>query len=159
VEWLLLSMALSWRLKRTGQSQVRITIERALGIFVRRFSMFWKPLQFRLQLVTKIVEACSRLHNCCISHNISDDSTEAHALPLELALTEMETLQNSIYAHGTRCNQSRGFYPSGKPTQRFHLRSDLTKSMHKKAMRVQHTSFVTILCSSQFGMLRSRSNS
>ena len=81
------------------QSQVRITIERAFGIFIRRFAIFWKPLQFRLQLVTKIVEACARLHKFCINHNIPDDATRAHAPPPELTLTEIETLPNPIYAH------------------------------------------------------------
>ena len=44
-------------------SQIRITIERCFGIFVRRWGIFWRPLEYNLVHVVQIVEACCRLHN------------------------------------------------------------------------------------------------
>lgn len=44
-------------------SQVRITSERTNGIFIRRWGVFWKPLEFDLKHIINIIHACFRLHN------------------------------------------------------------------------------------------------
>ena len=44
-------------------SQLRITIERTFGIFMRRFGIFWKALEYDIYFVTQIVHACCRIHN------------------------------------------------------------------------------------------------
>jgi hypothetical protein len=51
-------------------SQVRITIERTFGIFIQRFGIFWKALQFDVSFIVEIVHCCCRLHNFCIDNNI-----------------------------------------------------------------------------------------
>jgi hypothetical protein len=57
-------------------SQVRITIERTFGIFVRRFGIFCRPNQFDLEFFFEVVHAACRLHNFCIDNNI--DVIERH---------------------------------------------------------------------------------
>lgn len=44
-------------------SQLRVTIERCFGIFIRTWGVFWKPLEFSLAHVFEILHACVRLHN------------------------------------------------------------------------------------------------
>ena len=46
-------------------SQLRITIERCFGVFIRRWGILWKPMGFRVSFVCQIVHACARLHNFC----------------------------------------------------------------------------------------------
>ena len=50
-------------------SQLRITIERAFGIFVRRWSILHAPLVVPLPKVAPLVNALIRLHNFCIDEN------------------------------------------------------------------------------------------
>eukprot|EP01031_Cornospumella_fuschlensis_P031290 gene31290-37817_t len=47
-------------------SELRITIERCFGMFVRRWGIFHKALEYDLSFVTEIVHACCRLHNFII---------------------------------------------------------------------------------------------
>jgi hypothetical protein len=51
-------------------SQLRITIERAFGIYVRRWGIFSRPSPYGLKFFCEIVEATCRLHNFCIDRNI-----------------------------------------------------------------------------------------
>lgn len=53
------------------QSQLRITIERCFGIFVMRWGILWKSLDYDLPMVMKIIQACCRLHNFATQRNIS----------------------------------------------------------------------------------------
>lgn len=64
-------------------SQVRITIERAFGIFVQRFGIFWQALKYDLNKSMEIVHACCRLHNFCINRNLPVISS--HHVPLDVA--------------------------------------------------------------------------
>jgi hypothetical protein len=51
------------------QSQVRITIERCFGIFMKRWGIFWKPLASpKLENSIAIIHACFRLHNFILKH-------------------------------------------------------------------------------------------
>jgi hypothetical protein len=52
------------------QSQIRITIERCFGIFVARWGIFWQPLQYKLEDIVEIVQACCRLHNFATKHQL-----------------------------------------------------------------------------------------
>ena len=54
------------RLIQLYHSQLRITIERSFCIFVQRFGIYWKDLQYDLPIVCKIVEATYCLHNFAI---------------------------------------------------------------------------------------------
>lgn len=47
-------------------SQLRITIERAFGMLVQRWGIFWKKLKFDIPFCCEIIHACVRLHNFCI---------------------------------------------------------------------------------------------
>jgi hypothetical protein len=49
-------------------SSQRITIERAFGIFVRKWGILWKPLEYSLQTNILILSVCSKLHNISINH-------------------------------------------------------------------------------------------
>ena len=51
-------------------SQLRITIKRSFDIFVRRFGIYWKDLQYDLPIVCKIVEATYHLHNFAIRQRV-----------------------------------------------------------------------------------------
>jgi len=48
-------------------SQLRITVERAFGIFVNVFGIFHSPLIFKIANCCDVVEACVRLHNMRIN--------------------------------------------------------------------------------------------
>jgi hypothetical protein len=48
-------------------SQLRITVERAFGIFVNVFGIFHAPLAFKIANCCDVVEACVRLHNLRIN--------------------------------------------------------------------------------------------
>ena len=48
-------------------SSQRITVERAFGIFVRKWGILWKPLEYPLHVNTLIILVCSKLHNLSIN--------------------------------------------------------------------------------------------
>ena len=52
------------------QSQMRITIECAFGVFVRRWGILWKSMEYNLDFQFEIVHACCRLHNFCIQRRL-----------------------------------------------------------------------------------------
>jgi hypothetical protein len=49
-------------------SSQRITIERCFGMFVRKFGILWKALEYSLATNTLILQVCAKLHNLCINH-------------------------------------------------------------------------------------------
>jgi hypothetical protein len=53
-------------------SQLRITIERAFGVFVHRWAILRAPLTVPLPKVAPLVESLIRLHNYCIDENETD---------------------------------------------------------------------------------------
>ena len=53
------------------QSQLRITIECAFGVLVRRWGILWKAMEYGLDFQFQIVHACCRLHNFCIKRRLS----------------------------------------------------------------------------------------
>jgi DDE superfamily endonuclease len=48
------------------QSRFRVHVEQAFGIFVNRFGILWHPLEFDLPKASRIVSACTLLHNYII---------------------------------------------------------------------------------------------
>ena len=52
------------------QSQLRITIECAFGVLVRRWGILWKAMEYGLDFQFQIVHACCRLHNFCIKRRL-----------------------------------------------------------------------------------------
>lgn len=49
-------------------SSQRITIERAFGLYIRKWGILWKPLEYDLVTNTLIVIVCAKLHNVSINH-------------------------------------------------------------------------------------------
>lgn len=47
-------------------SSQRITIERAFGMLVRKWGIFWRPIAYGLVTIALIVKVCAKLHNFCI---------------------------------------------------------------------------------------------
>jgi hypothetical protein len=50
------------------QSSFRVHVEQAFGIFVNRFGILWRPLEFDLPKASRIVSACALLHNYIIEN-------------------------------------------------------------------------------------------
>ncbi len=50
-------------------SSLRVHVEQAFGILVERWGILWKPLDFEISSVPRIVSCCMRLHNWCISND------------------------------------------------------------------------------------------
>lgn len=50
-------------------SQLRINIECAFGILVRRWGVLWRPLEFSHERQPKLIMACALLHNFCMDNN------------------------------------------------------------------------------------------
>jgi hypothetical protein len=82
------------------QSQVRITVERAFGMLISKLGIFWKPLQFRLKLITKIIQACGRIHNYCINNGVGCCPMGSMLSPVELQLRQDGTLPEPVYVNG-----------------------------------------------------------
>ena len=53
------------------QSSNRMAIECAFGIFVRRWGVFWRPLEIKFKHRAALIGAAMRLHNFCINQRIS----------------------------------------------------------------------------------------
>jgi hypothetical protein len=72
-------------------SQIRITIERTFGIFVARWGIFWKCIEYPLDKTVAIVEACCRLHNFAVKQNVSIINN----IPDSVGMTPQGVLQNN----------------------------------------------------------------
>ena len=44
----------------------RQVVERAFGLLVARFGVFWRPLQVSFDRIPLLISACCRLHNLCV---------------------------------------------------------------------------------------------
>ena len=74
-------------------SQLRINIECAFGIFVRRFGVFWRPLLFPLDKITWIVQAAMIIHNMII--DARDDRRDLKTVEKETLIGLEESNPNS----------------------------------------------------------------
>jgi hypothetical protein len=52
------------------QSSIRMPIECAFGMLVRRWGVLWRPLECRMDRWASIVTCCMRLHNICIDYHV-----------------------------------------------------------------------------------------
>lgn len=50
-------------------SSLRIHVKQAFGILFRRWGVLWKPSEFDIGQVPKIISGCMRLSNFCIEHD------------------------------------------------------------------------------------------
>ena len=53
------------------QSSVRMPIECSFGILVRRWGIFWRPLEMKFEMRAATISACMRLHNYCIDERLA----------------------------------------------------------------------------------------
>ena len=51
------------------QSSHRIDVGKSFGILLRRWGLFWKPVQYHINDVLPILSAAMRLHNFCIEND------------------------------------------------------------------------------------------
>jgi hypothetical protein len=49
-------------------SSERITIERAFGMFCRKWGILWRPLEHSIAINSLIIKVCAKLHNASITH-------------------------------------------------------------------------------------------
>lgn len=50
-----------------NQSGQRITVERALGMTVRKCGILWRPLEYSLAVNTLIIKTCAKIHNIAVA--------------------------------------------------------------------------------------------
>jgi len=76
-------------------SQLRVTVERSIGLLVQRWQIFKKPMVTRLTTVSAAIQCGTRLHNFIIEHQgLNNDIT---LLPI---IENAPTRQNNeLYAH------------------------------------------------------------
>ena len=77
------------------QSQLRITIECAFGVLVRRWGILWKAMEYEFDYQFQIVHACCRLHNFCIQRRLS--AVQIVGPPSIIALDENGSLTDSSW--------------------------------------------------------------
>jgi len=60
-------------------SSQRITIERAFGMFVRKWGIFWRPLSaaFGIAFQCRLLRVCAKLHNMCIDYRLRKNQATA----------------------------------------------------------------------------------
>jgi hypothetical protein len=58
------------------QSSLRVHVEQTFGMFMHRFGILWRPLEFDLPRSGRIVYACALIHNYIIDNSINTDTAE-----------------------------------------------------------------------------------
>jgi hypothetical protein len=84
-------------------SQLRITIERAFGILVQRWGIFWSALKFKISFVLQLIEACCRLHNFCLARNLPILNKEG-SLPDSAKVNSRGILEDNRWRTNERWN-------------------------------------------------------
>lgn len=51
-------------------SSLRMCIERAFGMLIRRWGILWRPLEVKFERRAKLISACCLLHNFCIDRKL-----------------------------------------------------------------------------------------
>lgn len=59
-------------------SRQRQCIERAFGLLVGRFGIFWRPLRMKLSKIPLVVRVCCKLHNICVDRFTAAASVETY---------------------------------------------------------------------------------
>lgn len=62
-------------------SRQRQVIERAFGLLVGRWGVFWRPLKVSMHLVPLLVRVCCKLHNICVDRFTARKSIEIYHNP------------------------------------------------------------------------------
>ena len=73
-------------------SSNRIHVEQAFEGFIRRWELFWKPIQYHIDSVSLLKSAAMRLHNFCFDNDRQQQFVNKHAAQEEQ--TESESFRN-----------------------------------------------------------------
>ena len=57
-------------------SRMRQNVERAFGLMVRKWGIFWRPLSFAYDRWHLAITCCAKLHNFCIDQRLSQNEEE-----------------------------------------------------------------------------------
>jgi len=69
-----------WKMRAFNHelSSERITIERILGMVVRRFGILWRPMEYHVSKVPTIFRVVCKLHNMCMDCWMLNNPARAH---------------------------------------------------------------------------------
>lgn len=101
------------------QSLCRNPIERAFGVLVARWGVFWRPLQVGMRRWALIFTVCCKLHNLCVDRNLIDVPTDPEE-DGKYRTTEDDVAVRFTHLHQERASQGR--------------RTDLEVSMRRLAL-------------------------
>jgi hypothetical protein len=61
------------------QSSLRVHVEQTFGMFVNRFGILWRPLEFDLPRASRIVSVCALLHNYIADNSRATDADDENS--------------------------------------------------------------------------------
>jgi hypothetical protein len=103
-------------------SSHRITIERAFGIFCRKWGILWRTLDHTIPTNSKILKVCAKLHNFSIDHWVKHGAKADQI--------EERARRFSAHVHDSRVFQSTGRLGAvGGPLQEDQALLDLLSGM------------------------------
>jgi hypothetical protein len=108
-------------------SQCRIVVECLFGMFIARWGIFWRDLEFKLQHVVEIVHACLRLHNFCTRRNLPILQSH-YDVPAEFALDERGVVVDNQF-RGTEEEMTSAFSRTGSTLRDSILREIRTQNI------------------------------
>ena len=118
-------------------SPLRITIERAFGIFVQRWGILWKPLQVPLHHSLAIVQALVRLHNFVNIHSVATLHTK-YTPPAEAEVDEGGRLRSNAWRENARPFPDVGGYTVGNLLrEKIKEKIEQFNLMHPRSHRLQ----------------------
>lgn len=79
-------------------SQLRINIECAFGMLVRRFGILWRPMEFALERCAMIVNACMKLHNLLVDDSPVPDQLRGRVVDANDVAASMPELRQLLPA-------------------------------------------------------------
>ena len=68
----------------------RVTVERMFGIFLRKWGIFWRPLEHSMKTNTLIFTVCAKLHKVCINHWMSKGKRAEEIQEIEKQFTRRD---------------------------------------------------------------------
>jgi hypothetical protein len=100
----------------------RQTVERAFGMLVRRWGIFWRPLRFSVEINSRIVSVCCKLHNLCL------DAFGTSASTIECSTLDVH------WKRGEQCQPDSTVLYTDGTTVRRGTRTDLFKSSTRERL-------------------------
>eukprot|EP00918_Siedleckia_nematoides_P007840 GHVU01017073.1.p1 GENE.GHVU01017073.1~~GHVU01017073.1.p1 ORF type:complete len:405 (+),score=31.62 GHVU01017073.1:240-1454(+) len=101
----------------------RQVVERAFGIFAKKWSICAKPLSHSLENISRIIHACVRLHNYCINERVAAGTFDLNAYEVEVE--EAAGLEPIAASHAATIYD----YPSDDPAYRHLVRDAMVEKI------------------------------